>query len=63
MPEITTTFQGQTVITTFEVSPGTAHDLIEALQEGAVDGQPSHELREVDVRPSPPPHPENNPAP
>ncbi|MCI4440560.1 Hg(II)-responsive transcriptional regulator [Tibeticola sp.] len=37
--------------------------LIEALQEGAVDGQPSHELREVDVRPSPPPHPENNPAP
>ncbi|GGW43595.1 antibiotic biosynthesis monooxygenase [Gemmobacter lanyuensis] len=37
MPEITTTFQGQTVITTFEVSPGTAHDLIEALQEAYQD--------------------------
>lgn len=33
MPEITTRFQGQTVITTFEVSPGTAHDLMEALEE------------------------------
>ena len=33
MPEITACFQGQTVITTFEVTPGTAHDLMEALEE------------------------------
>ena len=33
MPEITARFQGQTVITTFEVTPGTAHDLMEALEE------------------------------
>ncbi len=33
MPEISKQFQGQTVITTFEVTPGTAHDLIEALEE------------------------------
>ena len=32
MPEITSSFQGQTVITTFEVTPGTAHDLMEALE-------------------------------
>ena len=32
MPEITTEFQGQTVITTFEMTPGTAHDLMEALE-------------------------------
>ena len=33
MPEITSSFRGQTVITTFEVTPGTAHDLMEALEE------------------------------
>ncbi|WP_149142780.1 antibiotic biosynthesis monooxygenase family protein [Gemmobacter caeruleus] len=33
MPEITAAFQGQTVITTFEVTPGTAHDLMDALEE------------------------------
>ena len=32
MPEITSSFHGQTVITTFEMSPGTAADLMEALQ-------------------------------
>ena len=32
MTEITTDFAGQTVITTFEMSPGTAADLMEALQ-------------------------------
>lgn len=32
MTEIATDFTGQTVITTFEMSPATAHDLIEALQ-------------------------------
>jgi quinol monooxygenase YgiN len=32
MPEITTSFDGQTVITTFEMTPGTADDLMEALQ-------------------------------
>lgn len=32
MTEIATDFAGQTVITTFEMSPATAHDLIEALQ-------------------------------
>lgn len=33
MSEITKEFQGQTVITTFEMTPGTAADLMEALQE------------------------------
>ena len=32
MPQISTGFGGQTVITTFEMNPGTAHDLMEALQ-------------------------------
>jgi quinol monooxygenase YgiN len=32
MPEITTAFDGQTVITTFEMTPGTAADLMDALQ-------------------------------
>ena len=32
MTEIATDFAGQTVITTFEMSPATAHDLMEALQ-------------------------------
>lgn len=32
MPEITREFEGQTVITTFEMTPGTAADLMEALQ-------------------------------
>ena len=32
MPEISASFQGQTIITTFEMTPATAHDLIEALQ-------------------------------
>lgn len=32
MTEITTRFSGQTVITTFEMTPGTAADLMEALQ-------------------------------
>jgi len=32
MPEIKTEFRGQTVITTFEMTPGTAHDLMEALE-------------------------------
>ena len=43
MPEITSSFQGQTVITTFEVTPGTAHDLMEALEaayEGFIRHQP-----------------------
>jgi quinol monooxygenase YgiN len=31
MPTITTDFDGQTIITTFEMTPGTAADLIEAL--------------------------------
>lgn len=31
MPQITTDFDGQTVITTFEMTPATAHDLMEAL--------------------------------
>ncbi|MFV0411565.1 MAG: antibiotic biosynthesis monooxygenase family protein [Paracoccus sp. (in: a-proteobacteria)] len=31
MPEIRPDFTGQTVITTFEVTPGTAHDLLDAL--------------------------------
>ena len=33
MPQISTDFQGQTVITTFEMTPGTAHDLMEALED------------------------------
>jgi hypothetical protein len=32
MTEISTAFTGQTVITTFEMTPGTAADLMEALQ-------------------------------
>ena len=32
MPAIEKSFNGQTVITTFEMSPGTAADLMEALQ-------------------------------
>jgi quinol monooxygenase YgiN len=32
MPQITTDFDGQTVITTFEMTPGTAQDVLEALQ-------------------------------
>ena len=32
MPEIRKEFQGQTVITTFEMSPATAHDLLEKLE-------------------------------
>jgi quinol monooxygenase YgiN len=32
MPSISKDFQGQTVITTFEMTPGTADDLMEALQ-------------------------------
>lgn len=32
MTEITTAFDGQTVLTTFEMTPGTAADLMEALQ-------------------------------
>jgi quinol monooxygenase YgiN len=31
MPRITSAFTGQTVITTFEMTPGTAQDLMEAL--------------------------------
>jgi quinol monooxygenase YgiN len=33
MPEISSDFSGQTVITTFEMTPGTAHDLMEALRD------------------------------
>jgi quinol monooxygenase YgiN len=32
MPTIAPDFEGQTVITTFEMTPATAHDLIDALQ-------------------------------
>ena len=32
MLTISAGFTGQTVITTFEMTPGTAHDLMEALQ-------------------------------
>lgn len=32
MPRIAQDFHGQTVITTFEMSPATAHDLMEALR-------------------------------
>lgn len=33
MPEISTDFDGQTVITTFEMTPGTAQDLMDALKD------------------------------
>ncbi len=33
MPSINSAFSGQTVITTFEMTPGTAHELMEALQD------------------------------
>lgn len=33
MPQIRQDFDGQTVITTFEVTPGTAHDLLDALTD------------------------------
>ncbi len=33
MTEITASFGGQTVICTFDVTPGTAHDVLEALEE------------------------------
>lgn len=33
MPRITPDFDGQTVITTFEVTPGTAHDVLDLLTE------------------------------
>jgi quinol monooxygenase YgiN len=33
MPEISDDFAGQTVITTFEMTPGTAQDLMDALQD------------------------------
>lgn len=32
MTEISASFQGQTIITTFEMTPATAHDLMEKLQ-------------------------------
>ena len=37
MPDITASFDGQTVITTFEMTPGTAADLMEALQVAYAD--------------------------
>lgn len=37
MPDITTEFKGQTVITTFEMTPGTAADLMDALQSAYAD--------------------------
>ena len=37
MTEISTKFDGQTVITTFEMTPGTAQDLLEALQAAYAD--------------------------
>lgn len=37
MPEITRSFHGQTVVTTFEMTPGTAADLLEALQSAYAD--------------------------
>jgi hypothetical protein len=37
MTEISTAFDGQTVITTFEMTPGTAHDLMDALQSAYTD--------------------------
>ena len=33
MPDIRSDFDGQTVITTFEVTPGSAHDVLDALSE------------------------------
>ena len=33
MPSIVNDFGGQTVITTFEMTPGTAHDLMDELQD------------------------------
>ena len=33
MPQIRPDFTGQTVITTFDVTPGTAHDLLDALTD------------------------------
>ena len=42
MTEISTAFTGQTVITTFEMTPATAHDLMEALQ-AAYDQFISHQ--------------------
>lgn len=33
MPKISSDFNGQTVITTFEMTPGTAHDLMDALRD------------------------------
>ena len=33
MPQIRPDFSGQTVITTFDVTPGTAHDLLDALTD------------------------------
>ena len=33
MPAISADFDGQTVITTFEVTPGTAHDVLDLLTE------------------------------
>lgn len=33
MPKISSDFTGQTVITTFEMTPGTAHELMEALRD------------------------------
>lgn len=37
MTEITSDFNGQTVITTFEMTPGTAADLMDALQSAYAD--------------------------
>lgn len=37
MPNINRAFEGQTVITTFEMTPGTAHELMEALQDAYND--------------------------
>ncbi len=37
MPKISREFTGQTVITTFEMTPGTAHDLMDALQSAYHD--------------------------
>ena len=33
MPDISPDFSGQTIICTFDVTPGTAHDVLEALNE------------------------------
>lgn len=33
MPQIKADFNGQTIITTFDVTPGTAHDVLEALND------------------------------